>query len=75
MLSNVEEAELNKMVDEKIELGDQLQKRFEPFIHIEGAIKIQKKISRELKYLEKVCCVWCLTHTVHLNIDCRVQLS
>lgn len=55
MLSNIEEIELNKLVEDKIELGDQLQKRFEPFIHIEGAIKIQKKISRELKYLEKVC--------------------
>lgn len=55
MLSSVEEIELIKMVEDKIELGDQLQKRFEPFIHIEGAIKIQKKISRELKYLEKVC--------------------
>lgn len=55
MLSSVEEIELIKMVEDKIELGDQLQKRFEPFMHIEGAIKIQKKISRELKYLEKVC--------------------
>lgn len=56
MLSSIEEIELTRMVDDKIRLGDELQKRFEPFIHIEGAIKIQKKISREIKYLEKVCC-------------------
>ena len=54
MLSNVEEIELIKMIDDKLNLGDQLQKRFEPFMHIEGAIKIQKKISLEIKYLEKV---------------------
>lgn len=57
MLSNLEEIELIKMVDDKLKLGDQLQQRFEPFLHIEGAIKIQKKISREIKFLEKVCSV------------------
>lgn len=54
MLPNNEEIDLNQMVDEKIEMGNQLQNRFLPFMHIEGAIKIQKKISREIKYLEKV---------------------
>lgn len=54
VLSSAEEIDLIKMVDDKIHLGNQLQKRFEPFIHIDGAIKIQKKISREIKYLEKV---------------------
>lgn len=46
--------ELNNIVDEKIKLGDHLKNRFEPFLHIEGSIKIQKKINREIKFLEKV---------------------
>lgn len=54
MLSSIEEIELNKMVDDKIQLGDQLQKSLEPFLHIEGASRIQKKISREIEYLKKV---------------------
>ncbi len=55
MLSDIEEIELSQMVDDKINFGHQLLKRFEPFLHIEGAIKIQKKISREIQFLEKVC--------------------
>lgn len=54
LLSSCEEIDLNKLVDDKIQLGNQLQKRFAPFIHIDGAIKIQRKIGREIKYLEKV---------------------
>ncbi|KAJ6638918.1 Kinesin-like protein KIF23 [Pseudolycoriella hygida] len=53
MLSEVEKVEVDRMVDEKIKLGQELQARFEPFLHIEGATKIQKKIGRELKYLQK----------------------
>lgn len=54
MLSSIEEIELLQMIDDKIKLGNHLQKSLESFIHIEGAYRIQKKISREIKYLEKV---------------------
>ncbi|KAG4075504.1 hypothetical protein HA402_003329 [Bradysia odoriphaga] len=77
-LSSVEEIDLNKMVDEKIHLGNQLQKRFQPFLHIDGAIKIQKKISREIKYLEKAKCSGKIQHNNVLcsnlpNYECLIN--
>lgn len=46
--------ELYATVDKKITLGDNLKKKLDLFRDIDGAVKIQRKISQELKFLEKV---------------------
>lgn len=62
--------ELNGIVNDKIHLGNQLKKRFEPFLHIEGSIKISKKIQREIKFLEKVCIKCNVYNTFRINEKC-----
>lgn len=46
--------ELYTTVDKKIALGESLKKKLDLFRDIDGAVKIQRKISQELKFLEKV---------------------
>lgn len=46
--------ELCATVDNKIALGENLKKKLDLFRDIDGAVKIQRKISQELKFLEKV---------------------
>lgn len=52
--SEVTSDELRQIVDSKIALGETLKKRLETFGSIEGAIKIQRKINQEIKFLAKV---------------------
>lgn len=52
--SEVTAEELCQIVDSKIALGETLKKRLETFGGIEGAIKIQRKINQEIKFLAKV---------------------
>lgn len=46
--------DLYATVDKKIALGENLKKKLDLFRDIDGALKIQRKISQELKFLEKV---------------------
>lgn len=46
--------DLYATVDKKIGLGENLKKKLDLFRDIDGAVKIQRKISQELKFLEKV---------------------
>lgn len=47
--------QLYETVGKKIELGERLKKKLDTFRDIDGALKIQRKINQELKFLEKVC--------------------
>lgn len=48
------ETELYETVDKKIALGESLKKKLDLFKHIEGALKIQRKINQEIRFLQKV---------------------
>lgn len=46
--------ELSRAADDKIALAKRLVQTIEKFSQIDGAPKIQRKITQELKFLEKV---------------------
>lgn len=55
--NNTQDGDLGDLyatVDKKIALGENLKKKLDLFHDIDGAVKIQRKISQELKFLEKV---------------------
>lgn len=59
--------ELCEIVDSKIKLGEQLKEQLEVFSGIEGAIKIQRKINQEIKFLDKV-----IADIKRLNLRCII---
>lgn len=64
-----EQAELLVDLDRKISFGNELGKKLDPIIKIDGAYKIRKKIQQEVSFLKKVvpCCL--TIRFVLLNYD------
>lgn len=49
-----EQADLLVDLDRKISFGNELGKKLDPIIKIDGAYKIRKKIQQEVSFLKKV---------------------
>lgn len=51
---SAKDADLNSLAESNISLANELADKLKPFLHIDGVRKIERQISQEIRFLQKV---------------------